>query len=29
MTQRLLEMEDYADQDEAEAARLLSALAPA
>jgi hypothetical protein len=29
MTQRLLEMEDYADRDEAEAARLLGAMAPA
>jgi hypothetical protein len=28
MTQRLLEMQDYADRDEAEAARLLSAMAP-
>jgi hypothetical protein len=29
MTQRLLEMQDYADRDEAEAARLLGAMAPA
>jgi len=29
MTQRLLEMQDHADRDEAEAARLLGAMAPA